>query len=77
MGIHVDNVSHVGTIGHDYGSMIVNIAFFSCPIEQSEMTPNVHDEFLWVSEDEAAALNWLPADVEFVEQLIDTGFSSI
>ena len=77
LGLHVDSASHVDTIGHDYGSMIVNIAFFSCQIAPSEMTPIVHDEFLWVSEDEAASLNWLPADVEFVNRLIDTGFSSI
>ena len=77
LGLHVDSASHVDTIVHDYGSMIVNIAFFSCQIAPSEMTPIVHDEFLWVSEDEAASLNWLPADVEFVNRLIDTGFSSI
>ena len=77
LGLHVDSASYIDTVVHDYGSMIVNIAFFSCPIEQSEMSPSVHDEFLWASEDEAATLNWLPADIEFVNRLIDTGFSSL
>jgi len=77
LNLLVDSASHVETVGHDYGSMIVNIAFYSCRIKQSEMIQNVHDEFLWVSEDEAATLNWLPADVEFVNRLIETGFSSI
>jgi len=77
LGIHIDSASPIDSITHDYGSMFVNIAFFSCPVDESELTPLVHDEFLWVSEDEAVSLNWLPADVEFIERLVDTGFSSI
>ena len=75
---HESNVGDLlGTIKHDYGSMIVNISFFSCRTEEKEFISTAHDECRWVSEDEAKSLDWLPADIDFINQLADKGFKSI
>ena len=73
----IEICSHIDSVEHDYGSMIVNLDFFSCRVNQHTFTPTVHDEFRWVSEDEASSLNWLPADIEFVERLVESGFDNL
>ena len=67
----------LGTIRHEYGSMIVNLSFFSCKTQKNEFTSNAHEECRWVSEDEAISLDWLPADVDFINELAEKGFSNI
>jgi 8-oxo-dGTP diphosphatase len=77
LGLYIENFEHIDSVQHDYGSMIVNLEFFSCHVDEPKLSMFVHDEIRWVTEDEATSLNWLPADVEFVESLVNSGFSSI
>lgn len=68
---------HLTTIVHDYGAMIVSIAFFSCPFDGGKIISNVHDECRWISASEVNLLNWLPADIDFVEKLAVDGFETL
>ena len=67
----------LGTLEHDYQSMIVHLSFYSCKTTDSEFRLSVHDDYVWFSEDDALGINWLPADIDFVEQLLEIGFESI
>ena len=77
LGINIEMASPIDTIVHDYGSMIVHITFFSGSFTGQELNPSVHDECRWVSASEAKLLNWLPADIEFVEHITALGFENL
>ena len=77
LGIQAQVGPLIDKIVHDYPSMIVSIEFFQCSSDAKVYSQNAHDDFRWVDEESAANLNWLPADVDFVQGLIKRGFSSI
>ena len=77
LGLIVEVGNMIETVVHDYGSMIVEISFFTCQIDDQKLTPTVHDECRWVTESESNSLNWLPADIEFVERLAEKGFEGL
>ena len=77
LGLVVEVGNMIETVVHDYGSMIVEISFFTCQIEDQKLIPTVHDECRWVTESESKSLNWLPADIEFVQRLAQKGFEEL
>jgi len=77
LGVNLENGTLIDTIEHDYGAMIVRIAFFACPLKEQRLTPTVHDECRWITAAEANLLNWLPADIGFVERLVSNGFETL
>ncbi len=77
LGLVVEVGNMIETVVHDYGSMIVEISFFTCQIEDQKFIPTVHDECRWVTESESNSLNWLPADIEFVQRLAQKGFEEL
>ena len=77
LGIEAQVGSFIDKVVHDYSSMIVNIEFYKCVSDAKVFSQVVHDDFQWVDEKSASSLNWLPADIDFVQQLIMRGFSSI
>jgi 8-oxo-dGTP diphosphatase len=62
---------------HDYGSMIVNLAFYECKVNAAGINLSVHDSYRWLDEDESGDLEWLPADVGVVGQLAEKGFGNL
>ena len=77
LGLVVEVGNMIETVVHDYGSMIVKISFFTCQIGGQKLTPTVHDECRWVTASESNSLNWLPADIEFVQRLAQKGFEEL
>lgn len=77
LGIEAQVGSLIDKVVHDYPSMIVNIEFYKCATDAKVFSQVVHDDFQWVDEKSALSLNWLPADIDFVQQLVERGFSSI
>ena len=77
LGIQSEVESLIDRVVHDYPSMIVSIEFYKCTTDAQVYSQNVHDDFEWVNEESAAILDWLPADIDFVQQLMERGFSSI
>ena len=77
LGLVVEVGNMIETVVHDYGLMIVEISFFTCKIEGQKLTPTVHDECRWVTESESNSLNWLPADIDFVQRLVQKGFEEL
>jgi len=77
LGVTVEVGNLVETVVHDYGSMIVEISFFTCQKGVQKLVPKVHDECRWITESESNLLNWLPADIEFVERLVENGFDNL
>ncbi len=77
LGIQAQVGELIDKIVHDYPSMIVCIEFYKCITDAKVYSQNVHDDFQWVGEESASRLDWLPADIDFVKQMIERGFSSI
>ena len=72
------NVGHcIGRHHHDFGPMIVNLAFYACVADHQELTLHVHDEFKWLTEAEAPTIKWLPPDVDFILGLAELGFMTL
>ncbi len=77
LGISVEVIRCIGRFSHDYGSMILNLAFYSCIADGQNPVLSVHDELKWLSEDEVHTVQWLPPDVGFVEKLATGGFNKL
>ena len=77
LGIEIEVGKMVGSLEHDYQSMMVHLSFYSCKTSDAEFTLSVHDDFVWFSEGDALEIDWLPADIDFVEQLVEIGFDKI
>jgi 8-oxo-dGTP diphosphatase len=77
LGLDVVVGECLGRHGHDYGSMVVELAFFACQADGQELSLKVHDEVRWITEDQIAEIEWLPPDVTFAERLAEAGFQAL
>ena len=77
LGLDVKVGPCLGHHDHDYGSMIVKLAFHLCKAPGQEPKLSVHDESRWITESEIKTIEWLPPDVAFVEELAERGFAAL
>lgn len=63
--------SLIETVEYDYPHFHLNMDCYFCEIVTGEIKLSCHSEFRWIDQDKLGELNWLPADVELVEHLMD------
>jgi 8-oxo-dGTP diphosphatase len=56
---------------HEYKTFIINLISIKCMIAEGMPTPNEHSKLIWLKRENLASLNWAPADIPAVEQLIN------
>lgn len=56
---------------HEYESVIINLISIKCKVIESTPIPNEHSKLIWLKRDKLASLNWAPADIPALEQLIN------
>ncbi|ENJ9653700.1 (deoxy)nucleoside triphosphate pyrophosphohydrolase [Clostridium botulinum] len=55
---------------HEYDKFIVNLITARCKLIKGEPTANEHDKLIWLPKENLLSLNWAPADIPAVEQLV-------
>jgi 8-oxo-dGTP diphosphatase len=55
---------------HEYDKFIVNLITVKCCITSGNPTASEHSKLIWLHRENLLSLNWAPADIEAVEQLL-------
>ncbi|GAE01150.1 (deoxy)nucleoside triphosphate pyrophosphohydrolase [Clostridium sporogenes] len=55
---------------HEYDKFIVNLTTVRCKLMDGQPIANEHDKLIWLSKENLISLNWAPADIPAVEQLV-------
>jgi 8-oxo-dGTP diphosphatase len=55
---------------HEYESVIINLISIKCKVIEGTPFPSEHSKLIWLKREKLACLNWAPADIPAVEQLI-------
>ena len=62
--------SLVQTVEYDYPQFHLTMHCFWCYIESGSLTLKEHEAARWLTKDELGSVQWLPADLEVVENII-------
>lgn len=55
---------------HEYEEVFVNLLSINCKIMNGTPTAKEHSKLIWLKRENLLSLNWAPADIPSVEQLI-------
>ena len=55
---------------YEYDNFIVNLTTARCKLTEGQPTANEHDKLIWLPKENLFSLNWAPADISAVEQLV-------
>ncbi|HAQ07301.1 MAG TPA: 8-oxo-dGTP diphosphatase MutT [Bacillus bacterium] len=55
---------------HEYEAFIIHLLSIKCKILQAIPIPREHSKLIWLKRENLASLNWAPADIPAVKQLI-------
>ena len=58
----------VKTIEWDYPTFHLTMHCYWCHVESGELTLKEHEAARWLSKDELSSVNWLPADLQLLEE---------
>ena len=67
--LEIDIQRFVSTVDYEYPDFMLNMDCYLCKIAGGNMTLTEHQAAKWLVPDELTSVEWLPADVELVEQL--------
>lgn len=56
---------------HEYEGFIINLLSIKCRIIEGTPTANEHSKLIWLKRKNLSSLQWAPADIPAVEQLIN------
>ncbi|MBM7552101.1 (deoxy)nucleoside triphosphate pyrophosphohydrolase [Thalassobacillus pellis] len=56
---------------HEYDSFIIHLIALKANLIDGEPTASEHSELVWLKRDNLKTLNWAPADIPAVEQLME------
>lgn len=57
---------------YDYGDFQITLIPFTAEFKSGKLTLSEHMNFAWLSPDELTSLDWAPADVEVVGELLNS-----
>ena len=55
---------------HEYDTFIINLICMNCSIKEGVATASEHSKLIWLKRENLSSLNWAPADIPAVKQLI-------
>ena len=58
----------VKTIEWDYPTFHLTMHCYWCRVESGDLTLKEHEAARWLSKDELSSVNWLPADLQLLEE---------
>ena len=73
LAMKVEVISHFKTNEHDYDGTLIRLISFRCRYISSELRMTDHDKLLWIHPGELAELEFAPADVPIVNEIVKYG----
>ncbi|MBL4933205.1 (deoxy)nucleoside triphosphate pyrophosphohydrolase [Clostridium paridis] len=55
---------------HEYDAFIINLVTVKCKLVSGSPTASEHAELRWLNREDLLSLNWAPADIPAVKQLV-------
>jgi len=65
----VDLISYVDTIRYAYDDFIITLHAYHCHVNEYDIRLSVHDDVVWLSENELTSIQWLDADYLLFDQI--------
>lgn len=56
---------------HEYDTFIINLISIKCRVVKGTPTASEHSKLIWLKRENLESLQWAPADIPAVKQLID------
>ena len=70
LNITVELIGRLKDCTHDYGDFQITLIPFLANYESGTLTLSEHMNYLWLNPDQLNNLDWAPADVEVVEEVV-------
>lgn len=68
--VTIGNLEYLCTIEHDYETFHLSMQCYLAKIESGKFKEHAHEDMCWLSIPEIWNVDWLPADVKVVEELL-------
>lgn len=69
LAIFIDVGKHIKTVEYQYPSFFLTMHCFLCTIKSGTILLLEHDAAKWLKIEEFSSVNWLPADIEVLDQV--------
>lgn len=69
LDVEITIEQYVDTIEFDYPDFHLHMRVYFCRITEGEPKYLEHSDAAWLKKEELNTVNWLPADVDFIEKL--------
>ncbi len=69
--LDINNLEYLTTVEYDYPNFHLTMYCFICERCGGTLNLNAHNDAKWVSLDELESQDWVPADVEVVEKILE------
>ena len=70
LNLKIDVIEHFVDVSHCYPSFKLNMYCYKCNATSNILKLNVHKNFKWLNKNQLTSLDWAPADIPVVENLI-------
>ncbi len=67
--VEIKVIEKIATIEYTYPAFHLSMQCFLCDLLDEEITLTQHDEAKWLTKDSIDEVEWLPADIEVLEQV--------
>lgn len=68
--VTIGNLEYLCTVEHDYETFHLSMQCYLAKIKSGEFKEHAHEDVRWLSVEEIWNVDWLPADVKVVEELL-------
>ena len=68
--VTIGNLEYLCTVEHDYETFHLSMQCYLAEIESGEFKEHAHEDMRWLSIEEIWNVDWLPADIKVVEELL-------
>lgn len=68
--VTIGNLEYLCTVEHDYETFHLSMQCYLAEIESGEFREHAHEDMRWLNTEEIWNVDWLPADVKVVEELL-------
>ena len=71
LNVEITVGEHIGTVEYDYPTFHLSMQCFMAEISAGELVLNEYESAKWLTKDTLDSVDWLPADVEVVEWVME------
>lgn len=71
LNVEIEVNDHICTVEFDYPTFHLSMECYWCKITMGNLTLVEHEAAKWLSNDQLYSVDWLPADIEVVNKVVD------